>query len=204
MTTWLDRLRRWGRALWQDVLDEERAETAHGDLAEVNALLTALHARGEAVRAEWLAALTREKQAQLDWQMAVSEADALNTRIDEALRADHEAAARVGQQKLNRLQAQIAMLAERYEANRRLTGQLHEAAVLLQARATEARQHLTLLAEQHQRAQVAEQLHLLRGALQRDTQALQAALEKETEHVARLEDRLAARADLDRSNRETP
>ncbi len=195
---WIDRIFNSLRTAARDLLSEDdQPIDANADRA--TALFDAANARLNVLRDELAQAIAREKRLEVEWRSAQTQADALNEAVDALLRANDDEAARAQIEPASRTQVKADELSERYQAAVRTTARLRDEVRSLQAQVDEARQQQEQVWLRENSADSLEKLHQLQREQRRDARTLNEDLASRRESVARREDRLAARDDIDRT-----
>jgi phage shock protein A len=192
---WIDRILAALRTAARDLISEE-------DIAEeedrVSALLAAAQTRLNVLRDELAKAIAREKQAEAEWQDALAQANLLDGSVDAALRHGQDDTARTQIAAASRAQIKADELGERYQGCTRVTARLREEVKALQTQIDEARFRQTHLADREISAEALEQLNRLRRDQRQDARRLRSDLDERKEQLARREDKLAARDEIER------
>ena len=167
--------------------------------AERLALLTSeAEARLVALGNELRNAFGRQKKIELEWQEAVAQAQLQSDAVDEALKTGQDELARSRLVQAERSQARAKELNELHQAYQRLTNQIQEALQAQQAQLELVKRKSTEMAERERDADLMEGLVRLRREMARQAAAAQAALDEREEQIARREDRIAARREIDK------
>jgi phage shock protein A len=195
---WIDRIFNSLRTAARDLISEDD-QPADANADRATALLDAAGARLNVLRDELAQAIAREKRLEIDWHAAQTQADALNEAIDALLRASDDDAARIQIEPASRAQVKADELNERYQAAVRVTARLRDQVRSLQTQVDEARQQQENIGLRESGAESLEKLHQLQREQHKDARALNEDLTTRRETVARREDRLAARDDIDRT-----
>ena len=191
---WIDRVLTALRSAARDLISEEdiAAEEDH-----VAALLDTAQARLNVLRDELATAIAREKRAEIEWHEAVAQANALDVGVDAALRAGQDEAARAQIVQASRAQIKADDLSEHYQACQRVSTRLREEVMALQDEIDETQERYTHLNDRERSAQSLEQLNQLRHEQRKETRTLHSELDERKEQVAKREDHIAAREEID-------
>lgn len=192
---WFDRILTSLRAAARDLLSEEDAPE---EAERVESLLDTAQTRLRVLRSELAQAVAREKRIEIDWRAAWEQANALDAAIDSALRAGQDDVARSKIEEASRAQVKADELSERYQAAVRVTTRLREEVNALQTQIDEVQRRRTSVTDREQGAASLEQLHQLKREQRKDSATLRDELKSREEQIAKREDRLSARDDLDR------
>ncbi len=192
---WIDRVLTALRTAARDLTSEEDA-AAEED--HVVALLDTAQARLNVLRDELATAIAREKRAEIEWHAAVAQANALDVGVDAALRTGQDEAARAQIVQASRAQIKADELSEHYQACVRVSTRLREEVMALQDQIDETHDRYTHLNDRDRSAQSLESLNQLRREQRKDTRALHSELDERKEQVAKREDQIAAREEIDR------
>ena len=195
---WIDRIFNSLRTAARDLLSEDD-QTVDATADRATALLDAANARLNVLRDELAQAIAREKRLEAEWRTAQTQADALNEAVDALLRANDDEAARNQIEPASRAQVKADELGERYQAAGRTTARLRDEVRSLQGQVDEARHQQEQVWLRENSAESLEKLNQLKREQRKDTRTLNDDLAARRETVARREDRLAARDDLDRT-----
>ena len=195
---WIDRIFNSLRTAARDLLSEDD-QVADATTDRATALLDAANARLNVLRDELAQAIAREKRLEAEWRTAQTQADALNEAVDALLRANDDEAARNQIEPASRAQVKADELSERYQAAGRTTARLRDEVRSLQGQVDEARHQQEQVWLRENSAESLEKLNQLKREQRKDTRTLNDDLAARRETVARREDRLAARDDLDRT-----
>ncbi len=181
-------------------LDEGRLspELSEGHLT---GLLEEAQRRLDELRRELADATVRQKRVELEWQAAQAQAKSLSDEVDVALKAGQEELARERLVQAQRSSQTAEEVGELYQACESLTRQISEAIQLQQAQLEAARRKAQELAERERGAEIMEWTARLRRDMARQSEAMQSELRQREEQVARREDKLAARRELDNMER---
>lgn len=192
---WFDRILTGLRAAARDLLGEEDndAEADH-----VAALLDTAQTRLRVLRSELAQAIARETRAEIEWRAAWEQANALDATVDSALRAGQDDVARAKIEEASRAQVKADELSERYQACVRVSTRLREEVNALQTQIDEVRHRQDHIADRELGTGSLEQLNQLRRDQRKDTAVIDDKLKDRHEQVARREDRLAARDEIER------
>ncbi|CAG0931450.1 hypothetical protein PLCT1_01766 [Planctomycetaceae bacterium] len=195
---WIDRIFNSLRTAARDLLSEDD-QPADAQADRSTALFAAANARLNVLRDELAQAIVREKRLEVEWHTAQTQADALNEAVDALLRASDDDAARSQIEPASRTQVKADELSERYQAAVRTTARLRDEVRSLQGQVDEARQQQEQLWLRENSAESLEKLHQLQREQRKDARTLNEDLASRRESVARREDRLSARDDIDRT-----
>ena len=195
---WIDRIFNSLRTAARDLLSEDD-QPADANADRATALLDAANARLTVLRDELAQAIVREKRLEAEWHTAQTQADALNEAVDALLRASDDDAARGQIEPASRAQVKADELSERYQAAVRTTARLRDEVRSLQGQVDEARHQQEQVWLRENSAESLEKLHQLQREQRKDARTLNEDLASRRETVARREDRLAARDDIDRT-----
>jgi phage shock protein A len=193
------------RAALRDLFADAEAEAAQhtssldDPLAET---LAGIQARLDALQLEQASALAGARQAAQARQAAEAETNARLARVDEALRAGDEAAARTALQRAQPWQAQAAALAEDEQAARQQVEQLSADLETLRRKLANLRHEWQRLSAQERVVQAREAAGQARRALVEEAGALETQLAERAQHLARRADRQSARDELSRERQE--
>jgi phage shock protein A len=168
-----------------------------GDPGEITDLLEEAQSRLDALRVELGSARALQQSCELQRREAETQAQALDQAVDDALRAGDEEAARLHLEKARRWQARAGEIGERYQAAVEVTASLQEAIQEWQGQLDRARQDYENLAHRQRSAASLEEVQAFRRRFRRELASLQEELENRREAVARKEDFLAARDELE-------
>jgi phage shock protein A len=193
---WFDRILTGLRAAARDLISEED-QPAEDD--RVAMLLETAQTRLRVLRSELAQAIARETRAEIEWRAAWEQANALDATVDSALRAGQDEVARSKIEEASRTQVKADELSERYQACVRVSTRLREEVNALQTQIDEVRHRQDHIADRELGAESLEQLHQLRRDQRKDTAAIDDKLKDRHEQVARREDRLAARDEVERN-----
>ena len=192
---WIDRVLTSLRSAARDLISEEDTSAEEDHVA---ALLDTAQARLNVLRDELATAIAREKRAEIEWHEAVAQANALDLGVDAALRAGQDEAARAQIVQASRAQIKADELSEHYQACVRVSTRLREEVMALQDQIDETQEHYTHLGDRERSAQSLEQLNQLRHEQRKDARTLHNELDERKEQVAKREDNLAARDEVER------
>ena len=193
---WFDRILTSLRAAARDLLSEEDTPEESDRL---DSLLETAQTRLHVLRSELAQAIAREKRAEIDWRAGWEQANALDAGIDSALRAGQDDIARSQIEQASRAQVKADELSERYQACVRVTTRLREEVNSLAAQIDEVQRRRNSIADRELGAESLEQLHKLKREQRKEASTLTSDLETREEQVARKEDRLSARDELNRN-----
>ncbi len=192
---WFDRILTSLRAAARDLISEEDNDV---EADRVEALLETAQTRLHVLRSELAQAIAREQRAEIEWRAAWEQANALDATVDSALRAGQDDIARAKIEEASRAQVKADELSERYQASVRVSTRLREEVNILQRHIDEVRQRQGQIANREWSAQSLEQLQQLKREQRKETHQIHDELRDRQEQVARREDRLTARDELDR------
>lgn len=193
---WFDRILTSLRAAARDLLSEEDTPEESDRL---DSLLETAQTRLHVLRSELAQAIAREKRAEIDWRAGWEQANALDAGIDSALRAGQDDIARSQIEQASRAQVKADELSERYQACVRVTTRLREEVNSLAAQIDEVQRRRNSIADRELGAESLEQLHKLKREQRKEASTLTSDLKTREEQVARKEDRLSARDELNRN-----
>ncbi len=192
---WFDRILTGLRAAARDLISEEDNDV---EADRVEALLDTAQTRLHVLRSELAQAIAREQRAEIEWRAAWEQANALDATVDSALRAGQDDIARAKIEEASRAQVKADELSERYQAGVRVSTRLREEVNTLQRHIDEVRQRQGQIADRELGAQSLEQLQQLKREQRKEAHQVHDELHDRQEQIARREDRLAARDELDR------
>jgi phage shock protein A len=195
---WFDRILTGLRAAARDLLSEEVTPT-DAEADRLDALLDTAQTRLNVLRSELAQAIAREKRAEIDWRAAWEQANALDAGIDSALRAGQDDVAREQIERASRAQVKADELSERYQASIRVTTRLREEVNALHAQIDEVQRRRNGVLDRELSAESLEQLQRLKRERRKEARQLRDDLKAREEQVARKEDRLSARDDVERN-----
>ena len=184
---WFDRILTALRSAARDLISEE--DEIEGDRVET--LIDAAQTRLTVLRDELAQAVAREKRAEIEWRAAWDQANALDTNVDNALRAGQDDLARVHIEQASRAQVKADELSEHYQACVRVTTRLRDDVIRRQIQLTDREQSATSL----------EQINHLKREQRRAASDLKRELEDRAREVAKREDYLAAREEIERTKK---
>ena len=193
---WFDRILTSLRAAARDLLSEEDTPE---EAERVDSLLDTAQTRLRVLRSELAQAIARETRLEIDWRAAWEQANALDTTIDSALRAGQDDVARSKIEEASRAQVKADELSERYQAAVRVTTRLREEVNALQTQIDEVQRRRTSVTDREQSAASLEQLHQLKREQRKETSTLRDELKSREEQIARREDKLSAKDEIDKS-----
>lgn len=194
----LDTLRSALAGVFQDLFGEDLPlSSTRPAFSQAESLLAEVRAQFAELQTSHNQAVIREKRAELEWRQATAEAQALDEEIDRALLAGDEAKARSQTERLHRLQALGIDLEGRYQACAQVSQALQGELDIVQRNIEDVRRKLDEYHDRQQAVESLEQITQLRRKLRRDLASFDDELSQRKEQVARLEDRLAARRELD-------
>jgi phage shock protein A len=194
---WFDRILTALRSAARDLISED--DEIEGD--RVDTLIDAAQTRLVVLRDELAQAVAREKRAEIEWHAAWDQANALDTNVDQALRAGQDDLARAHIEQASRAQVKADELSEHYQACVRVTTRLREEVSTLQMQLDDVLQRQTQLTEREHGAEAVEQLNRLKREQRRAASELKRDLEDRARQVAKREDYLAAREEIERSKK---
>lgn len=198
MNLW-ERLRMLLRVALNDLLGET-AEPGTGGLSTSaqDRLLADSQAQVDALKAELVEAVARDKRLEIDLQRLRAETTRADAAVDEALRAGQDDQARRLLAEARRLQADTARQEARWTESREVTARMQAAFREFETHLAAARRQMHELAEVEHNTSRLEDLEQVRRSLRQDMAALQDALDVRRETASRRGDKLAARQDLDK------
>jgi phage shock protein A len=194
---WFDRILTALRSAARDLISEE--DEIEGD--RVDTLIDAAQTRLAVLRDELAQAVAREKRAELEWRAAWDQANALDTNVDNALRAGQDDLARVHIEQASRAQVKADELSEHYQACVRVTTRLREEVSTLQTQLDDVIRRQTQLTDREQSATSLEQINRLKREQRRAASDLKRELKDRAREVAKREDYLAAREEIERTRK---
>jgi phage shock protein A len=194
---WFDRILTALRSAARDLISEE--DEIEGDRVET--LIDAAQTRLAVLRDELAQAVAREKRAEIEWRAAWDQANALDTNVDNALRAGQDDLARLHIEQASRAQVKADELSEHYQACVRVTTRLREEVNALQAQLDDVVRRQTQLSDREQSATSLEQINRLKREQRRAASDLKRELEDRAREVAKREDYLAAREEIERTRK---
>ena len=194
---WFDRILTALRSAARDLISEE--DEIEGD--RVDTLIDAAQTRLTVLRDELAQAVAREKRAEIDWRAAWDQANALDSNVDNALRAGQDYLARVHIEQASRAQVKADELSEHYQACVRVTTRLREEVNALQTQLDDVLQRQSKLADRERSADSLEQLNRLKREQRRAASDLKRELEDRAREVSKREDYLAAREEIERTKK---
>jgi phage shock protein A len=191
---WFDRILTALRSAARDLISED--DEVEGDRIET--LVEAAQTRLTVLRDELGQAVAREKRAEIEWRAAWDQANALDSNVDNALRAGQDDLARVHIEQASRAQVKADELGEHYQASVRVTTRLREEVNALQTQLNDVIQRQSQLSDRENSAATLEQLNRLKREQRRAASDLKRELEDRAREVSRREDYLAAREEIER------
>ena len=194
---WFDRILTALRSAARDLISEE--DEIEGD--RVDTLIDAAQTRLTVLRDELAQAVAREKRAEIEWRAAWDQANALDTNVDNALRAGQDDLAKVHIEQASRAQVKADELSEHYQACVRVTTRLREEVNALQNQLDDVIRRQTQLTDREQSATSLEQINHLKREQRRAASDLKRELEDRAREVAKREDYLAAREEIERTKK---
>jgi phage shock protein A len=197
MMKWFDRILTALRSAARDLISED--DEIEGDRVET--LIDAAQTRLTVLRDELAQAVAREKRAEIEWHAAWDQANALDTNVDNALRAGQDDLARVHIEQASRAQVKADELSEHYQACVRVTTRLREEVSTLQTQLDDVIRRQTQLSDRERSADSLEQLNRLKREQRRAAADLKRDLEERARQVSKREDYLAAREEIERSKK---
>jgi phage shock protein A len=192
---WIERLAAALRSAARDLISEE--DTAIEE-DRVGTLLAAAQTRLTVLRDELAKAIAREKQIEIEWQDALALANGLDTNVDEALRSGDDDLARAQIASASRAQIKADELAERYHACVRVSDRLRHEVQVLQREIDETQYRQLHLTDREHRVEALERLNQLKRDQRRAARSIDTDLGDRKEQIAKREDRIAAREEIDR------
>ena len=197
MMKWFDRILTALRSAARDLISED--DEIEGD--RVDTLIDVAQTRVTVLRDELAQAVAREKRAEIEWRAAWDQANALDTNVDNALRAGQDDLARLHIEQASRAQVKADELSEHYQACVRLTTRLREEVTTLQMQIDDVIGRQTQLSDREHSADSLEQLNRLKREQRRAASDLKRELEDRAREVSKREDYLAAREEIERSKK---
>ena len=194
---WFDRILTALRSAARDLISED--DEIEGD--RVDALLDAAQTRLTVLRDELAQAVAREKRAEIEWRAAWDQANALDTNVDNALRAGQDDLARVHIEQASRAQVKADELSEHYQACVRVTTRLREEVNTLQTQLDDVIRRQGQLSDRERSADSLEQINRLKREQRRAASDLKRELEDRARQVSKREDYLAAREEIERTKK---
>jgi phage shock protein A len=194
---WFDRILTALRSAARDLISEE--DEIEGDRVET--LIDAAQTRLTVLRDELAQAVAREKRAEIEWRAAWDQANALDTNVDNALRAGQDDLAKVHIEQASRAQVKADELSEHYQACVRVTTRLREEVNALQTQLDDVIRRQTQLADREQSATSLEQINRLKREQRRAASDLKRDLEDRAREVSKREDYLAAREEIEQTRK---
>lgn len=191
---WFDRILTALRSAARDLISE--GDEIEGD--RIDTLIDAAQTRLAVLRDELAQAVAREKRAEIEWHAAWDQANALDTNVDQALRAGQDDLARMHIEQASRAQVKADELSEYYQACVRVTTHLREEVSTLQTQLDDVMQRQTQLADREHSAEAVEQLNRLKREQRHAASELKRDLEDRARQVSKREDYLAAREEIER------
>ena len=194
---WFDRILTALRSAARDLISED--DEIEGD--RVDTLVEAAQTRLQVLRDELAQAVAREKRAEIEWHAAWDQANALDTNVDNALRAGQDDLARAHIEQASRAQVKADELSEHYQACVRVTTRLREEVNALQAQLEDVLQRQTQLSDREHGADSLDQVNRLKREQRRAAADLKRDLEERARQVSKREDYLAAREEIEHSKK---
>ena len=194
---WFDRILTALRSAARDLISED--DEIEGD--RVDTLIDAAQTRLTVLRDELAQAVAREKRAEIEWRAAWDQANALDTNVDNALRAGQDDLARVHIEQASRAQVKADELSEHYQACVRVTTRLREEVSALQTQLDDVIRRQTQLTDREHSATSLEQINRLKREQRRAASDLKRELEDRAREVSKREDYLAAREEIERTKK---
>ena len=194
---WFDRILTALHSAARDLISEE--DEIEGD--RVDTLIDAAQTRLKVLRDELAQAVAREKRAEIDWRAAWDQANALDSNVDNALRAGQDDLARMHIEQASRAQVKADELSEHYQACVRVTTRLREEVNALQSQLDDVIRRQTQLSDRERSAESLEQLNRLKREQSRAATDLKRELEDRAREVSKREDYLAVREEIERSKK---
>jgi phage shock protein A len=194
---WFDRILTALRSAARDLISEE--DEIEGD--RVDTLIDAAQTRLTVLRDELAQAVAREKRAEIEWRAAWDQANALDTNVDNALRAGQDDLARVHIEQASRAQVKADELSEHYQACVRVTTRLRDDVNTLQAQLDDVIRRQTQLTDREQNATSLEQINRLKREQRHAASDLKRELEDRAREVSKREDYLSAREEIERTRK---
>ncbi len=194
---WFDRILTALRSAARDLISED--DEIEGD--RVDTLIDAAQTRLAVLRDELAHAVAREKRAEIEWRAAWDQANALDTNVDNALRAGQDDLARMHIEQASRAQVKADELSEHYQACVRVTTRLREEVNALQTQLNDVIQRQTQLSDREGSADSLEQINRLKREQRRAASELKRDLEDRARQVSKREDYLAAREEIERTRK---
>jgi phage shock protein A len=183
---WFDRILTALRAAARDLISED--DEIESD--RVDTLIDAAQTRLVVLRDELAQAVAREKRAEIDWHAAWDQANALDTNVDQALRAGQDGLVRAHIELASRAQVKADELSEYYQACVRVTTRLREEVSMLQTQLDDVLRRQTQFTERKHSAEALEQINRLKREQRRAAADLKRDLEERAREVAKREDYL--------------
>src|SRR5512143_278069 len=190
---WFDRILTASR----DLISED--DEIEGDRVET--LIDAAQTRLAVLRDELAQVVAREKSAEIEWRAAWDQANALDTNVDNALRAGQDDLARAHIEQASRAQVKADELSEHYQACVRVTTRLREEVNALQAQLDDVIQRQSQLSDREHSADSLEQINRLKREQRRAASDLKRELEDRARQVSKREDYLAAREEIEQTKK---
>jgi phage shock protein A len=194
---WFDRILTALRSAARDLISEE--DEIEGD--RVDTLIDAAQTRLTVLRDELAQAVAREKRAEIEWRAAWDQANALDTNVDNALRAGQDDLAKVHIEQASRAQVKADELSEHYQACVRVTTRLRDDVNTLQAQLDDVIRRQTQLTDREQNATSLEQINRLKREQRHAASDLKRELEDRAREVSKREDYLSAREEIERTRK---
>ena len=154
MMKWFDRILTALRAAARDLISED--DEIEGD--RIDTLIDAAQTRLVVLRDELAQAVAREKRAEIDWHAAWDQANALDTNVNQALRAGQDGLVRAHIELASRAQVKADELSEHYQACVRVTTRLREEVSALQTQLDDVLRRQTQFTERKHSAEALEQI----------------------------------------------
>lgn len=195
---WIDRVLAALRRTVRDLISEEEALEDE----RIAALLAAARVRIGALRLETDEATAREKRAELEWRATQTEIGALNDAVDTALRTGREAEAREYLKRIQTAQQRAERLSKRRRDYAQAADQLRSEMRRLEMQLDDMDSQTGQLADRERSAEAMEQLNRLRRDLRKFAATAHDELSDREEQIARREDRIDARREVQRTKRE--
>jgi len=195
---WIDRVLAALRRTVRDLISEEEALEDE----RIAALLAAARVRIGALRLETDEATAREKRAELEWRATQTEIGALNDAVDTALRTGREAEAREYLKRIQTAQQRAERLSKRRRDYAQAADQLRSEMRRLEMQLDDMDSQTGQLADRERSAEAMEQLNRLRRDLRKFAATTHDEMSDREEQIARREDRIDARREVQRTKRE--
>ena len=191
---WFDRILTALRSAARDLISED--DEIEGD--RIDTLIDAAQTRLTVLRDKLAQAVAREKRAEIEWHAAWDQANALDGNVDTALRAGQDDLARTHIEQASRAQVKADELSEHYQACVRVTTRLREEVSALQSQLDDVVRRQSQLTDRERSATSLEQINRLKREQRRAASELKRDLEDRAREVAKREDYLAAREEIER------